>query len=83
MKITRVESLPVGPNLLVRLHTDEGVVGYGECSPMNNAVTTAHLEHALAPIVVGQDPFDVERIVERGDRKRVRRKSPPAAEVRE
>ena len=65
MKITRVESLPVGPNLLVRLHTDEGVVGYGECSPMNNAVTTAHLEHALAPIVVGQDPFDVERIVER------------------
>jgi len=65
MKITRVEPLLVPPNLFVRIHTDDGVVGYGECSPMNNAVVAAHLEHALAPIVVGRDPFDTEALVER------------------
>jgi len=65
MKITRVEPVHIEPNLLVRVHTDEGVVGWGECSPMNNALVAAHLEHALAPLVVGRDPFDVEALVER------------------
>lgn len=65
MKITRVEALRVAPNLFVRVHTDEGTVGYGECSPMNNAVVAAHLEHALTPLVMGCDPFDTESLVER------------------
>ncbi len=65
MKITRIEPLLLPPNLLVRVHTDEGIVGYGECSPMNNAVVASHLEHALSRVVVGRDPFDVELIVER------------------
>lgn len=65
MKVTRVEPLLVGPNLLVRVHTDEGIVGWGECSPMNNRLVAAHLEHALSRLVVGRDPFDVELIVER------------------
>jgi len=65
MKITHVEPLHVGPNLLVRVRTDEGIVGYGECSPMNNALVAAHIERALAPLVAGRDPFDVEALVER------------------
>lgn len=65
MKITRVEPVHLPPNLLVRLHTDEGLIGYGECSPMNNAVVASHLENALARVVVGRDPFDVELIVAR------------------
>ncbi len=65
MKITRVEPVHVESNLLVRVHTDEGIVGYGECSPMNNRLVAAHLEHALASLTVGCDPFDVEAIVER------------------
>ena len=65
MKITQVLPLYLKPNLLVRMHTDEGITGYGECSPMNVPVVQAHLEHALAPLVVGLDPFDVEAIVEK------------------
>jgi L-alanine-DL-glutamate epimerase-like enolase superfamily enzyme len=65
VKITRLQPIPVEQNLLVRLHTDEGIVGYGECSPMNNPLVQAHLEHALAPLVTGRDPFDVEALVER------------------
>ena len=65
MKITRLEPLPAGPNLLVRVRTDEGLVGYGECSPMNNPLVAAHIAHALAPLVVGGDPFDVEASLER------------------
>jgi len=65
VKITRVEPVHVESNLLVRVHTDEGIVGYGECSPMNNRLVAAHLEHALASLTLGCDPFDVEAIVER------------------
>jgi L-alanine-DL-glutamate epimerase-like enolase superfamily enzyme len=65
MKITRVEPILLQSNLLVQVHTDEGIVGYGECSPMNNRLVMSHLEHALGPIVVGRDPFAVEAIVER------------------
>ncbi|UCC69175.1 MAG: mandelate racemase/muconate lactonizing enzyme family protein [Armatimonadota bacterium] len=65
MKITRIEPIHVGHNLLVGVHTDEGVVGYGECSPMNNRLVEAHLDHALVPLAVGSDPFDVEAIVEK------------------
>ncbi len=65
MKIARVEPLPVAPNLFVRVITEDGLTGYGECSPMNNSVVAAHLEHALAPLVLGRDPFDTEALVER------------------
>ena len=65
MKITRVEPIHVPPNLLVRVSTDEGIIGYGECSPMNNPVIVSYLEHALSRLVVERDPFDTELIVER------------------
>ena len=65
MKITRVEPLWVEPNLLVRVHTDEGIVGYGECSPMNVPLVREHLVHALERLVVGREPWDVEALVER------------------
>jgi L-alanine-DL-glutamate epimerase-like enolase superfamily enzyme len=64
VKITRVEPIWLEWNLLVRVHTDEGIVGWGECSPMNNRLVAVHLEHALGRLVVGRDPFDVEAIVE-------------------
>ena len=65
MKVTRVEPIRAAWNLLVRVETDEGIVGWGECSPMNNRLVEAHIEHALARLTVGRDPFDVEAIVER------------------
>ena len=65
MKITQVEPIHLGRNLLVRVLTDEGIVGYGECSPMNNDLVAPHLRHGLADLVIGGDPFDTEALVER------------------
>jgi L-alanine-DL-glutamate epimerase-like enolase superfamily enzyme len=63
MKVTRIESIVLLNRYhLVRVYTDEGIDGVGEVSPMNAAVTHAMVERALAPLVVGEDPFDVERI---------------------
>ncbi|MGH3489347.1 MAG: mandelate racemase/muconate lactonizing enzyme family protein [Actinopolymorphaceae bacterium] len=63
MRITRVESIVLlGRYHLVRVHTDEGVTGVGEVSPMNAAVTHTFVEKALAPIVVGEDPANIERL---------------------
>ena len=63
MKVTRVESIVLLERYhLVRVYTDEGIDGVGEVSPMNAAVTHTMVERALAPLVVGEDPFDVEKI---------------------
>ncbi|HEX2036873.1 MAG TPA: enolase C-terminal domain-like protein [Chloroflexota bacterium] len=59
------------PFLLVKLHTDEGIVGLGEVSCTarwsgEDQVTAAHLIHTyLAPLVVGQDPTAIERLTAR------------------
>ena len=58
----------VSPFLLVKVHTDEGLVGLGEvsCTPIwsgEDQVTAAHLiAEYLAPLLVGQDPTHVERL---------------------
>ena len=63
MKVTAVESIVLrGRYHFVRIRTDEGLDGVGEVSPMNAAVTHVMVEQALAPLVVGQDPFDVEAL---------------------
>jgi L-alanine-DL-glutamate epimerase-like enolase superfamily enzyme len=65
MRITAVEPLRAGPSILVRVHTDEGLTGVGECSPMNAPVIAAHIEHSLAPLVTGEDPTRIEWLAER------------------
>ncbi len=64
MKVVRIETAYLKPNVLVRIRTDEGIDGIGECSPMKSPVVLAHLRHALIPLVLGRDPFDVHAIVE-------------------
>jgi len=64
MKITEVIPLYLDPTVLVRVSTDAGITGWGECSPMNGRVVAAHVRHSLAPLAIGQDPFDVEAVVE-------------------
>src|SRR5438132_3517735 len=63
-------------NVLVRLESDEGVRGVGEVSfsGSGGAVDAETPESAkviidryLAPVVVGEDPFDIERIHEKLD----------------
>jgi L-alanine-DL-glutamate epimerase-like enolase superfamily enzyme len=83
MRITNVEGiilrLPVRQavadgtqdDLLIRIETDEGIVGYGEVdtSPeVGKAVIDAEMSHGtcygLREILIGMDPFDIEQIWE-------------------
>lgn len=58
----------VSPFLLVKVHTDQGLTGLGEvsCTPGwsgEDQVTAAHfIEGFLAPLLVGQNPTEVERL---------------------
>jgi L-alanine-DL-glutamate epimerase-like enolase superfamily enzyme len=48
---------------LVRVHTDEGLTGIGECIVrLGPGATRAVVEEVLAPVVVGRDAFDIEGI---------------------
>jgi galactonate dehydratase len=71
MKITAVETiyLPRGVTvhvgaiqyLWVRIHTDEGIIGLGESYP--NAEAEAAIVHGrLAPILLGRDPSEIDRL---------------------
>lgn len=58
----------VSPFLLVKVQTDEGLVGLGEasCTPRwsgEDQVTAAHfINNYLAPILVGENPIEVEKL---------------------
>ena len=58
----------VSPFLLVKVHTDEGIVGLGEasCTPRwsgEDQVTAAHfINNYLAPTLVGENPIEVEEL---------------------
>jgi L-alanine-DL-glutamate epimerase-like enolase superfamily enzyme len=58
----------VSPFLLVKIHTDEGIVGLGEFSGTlrwsgEDQVTAAHfIAKALAPQLEGENPLDVARL---------------------
>ena len=63
MKITDVKAYPLKTRTaLVRIFTDEGVEGIGECSPMNVPVMCYFVEHALKPLIIGKNPLDIERL---------------------
>ena len=63
MKITDIRAYPLKTRTaLVRVFTDEGVEGIGECSPMNVSVMCHFVEHALKPLILGKNPLDVERL---------------------
>src|SRR5262249_25950283 len=58
--------------LVVRIHTDAGLVGIGEvtsqsyvCKAIIEAPRSAERRHGLAHILRGQDPFDVDGLWQR------------------
>lgn len=84
MKITRVEPIHLRlpevnercdgsqETLVVKVHTDEGIVGVGEVdssSHVARAIIDAPLSHkicrGLAECVLGQDPFEIDRLIYR------------------
>ncbi|HEX4570468.1 MAG TPA: hypothetical protein VH184_08580, partial [Dongiaceae bacterium] len=78
MRISRIEVLVVnvpfvapirwsgGANadwtrLVIRMHSDEGLVGLGET--LGGEVTKALIETEIAAMFLGENPFDLERIL--------------------
>jgi muconate cycloisomerase len=59
--------------ILTKVHTDEGVQGIGEVpplpplSPESQPVIAAMIENWIAPQILGEDPFDIERIWKKMD----------------
>ena len=61
MKITYVECLILdGTYPFVRIYTDEGIVGIGECFRRQPRVTKTVIDDVLQPVLIGTDPLDTE-----------------------
>src|SRR3954471_23088225 len=58
----------LSPFLLVKIHTDEGIVGLGEASCTarwsgEDQFTAAHfIDNYFAPLMIGQDPTQIEEL---------------------
>src|SRR5262249_4184274 len=66
MKIARVEALHCDggwrPWTFVRIETDSGLVGWGECSDNRSPYGIAGSVRDMADLLIGQDPRPVERL---------------------
>ncbi len=66
MKITGVKPILCDggfrPWTFVKVTTDEGIVGYGDCTDWGSAVPVAACVADLEPLVVGHDPAEIEAI---------------------
>jgi L-Ala-D/L-Glu epimerase len=49
-------------DVIVKLTADNGLVGWGECTRAADATGIASAVAAMKPIVLGRDPFEMERI---------------------
>jgi predicted outer membrane repeat protein len=68
MKITQVETFqvnwapgdrPTQRSAVVRVHTDTGLSGIGEASPMQGGrASLGMIRHDVAPLLIGRDPLD-------------------------
>ena len=59
MKITDVECLVLDQDFpFVRIHTDEGITGIGECFRRRPEITKMLVEEVLKPALIGKDPTD-------------------------
>jgi L-alanine-DL-glutamate epimerase-like enolase superfamily enzyme len=63
MKITDVRTTVLKTrSIFVQIYTDEGVTGIGECSPMNSDVIANFVNAALKPIVMGENPLEIDKL---------------------
>lgn len=72
MRIVNVTTAVVayhGQATLVRIDTDEGISGYGEANPDAGADGVVGMIKFLTPLLLGEDPRDVERVWEKLRRK--------------
>jgi len=61
LKITRLEMMHVAPRwLFLKMHIDEGLVGYGEPIVEGRALTVETAVRELERYLIGKDPFQIE-----------------------
>jgi L-alanine-DL-glutamate epimerase-like enolase superfamily enzyme len=65
MKIIQLTCYSAKGLLYIKLDTDEGISGFGECSPMQIETTLQLIQNVVKPEVLGMSPFDGELIEER------------------
>lgn len=66
MKITRLETFHVRPRwLLLKVHTDKGISGWGEPLVEGRAKTVETAVHEIGRTLVGEDPRQIEKIWQR------------------
>ncbi|MGY3214725.1 mandelate racemase/muconate lactonizing enzyme family protein [Mucilaginibacter sp. HD30] len=68
VKITNIKTLrtKIGfrPSLLVKIETDAGVIGIGECHHDENSFGAKDIiTSVFKPILMGQDPYELERLL--------------------
>ncbi|HSE94040.1 MAG TPA: mandelate racemase/muconate lactonizing enzyme family protein [Methylomirabilota bacterium] len=58
-------SAGTGKQLLVRVTTDDGLVGWGECFAYGAPLAVANVvDDALAPLLLGKDPLQIEALTQ-------------------
>jgi len=63
VKIVDVECLILAnEHPIVRIATDEGIVGWGECFRRARLICKPAIEQLFKPLLIGQDPLDSERL---------------------
>ncbi|MBZ0296403.1 MAG: mandelate racemase/muconate lactonizing enzyme family protein, partial [Anaerolineae bacterium] len=70
MKISKVTPMVMGTPwrelLFVKVETDEGLYGVGEARPLQRTDTMlGYLEEVIPRLVLGSDPFEIEKLVHR------------------
>jgi L-alanine-DL-glutamate epimerase-like enolase superfamily enzyme len=75
MKITEIDAFqvawspedrPAQRSAFVRVHTDDGVSGIGEASPMQGGVASLGvIARDIAPVLIGEDPLDHAVLLDR------------------
>lgn len=66
MKIEKLDVIVAGGQyVIVKVVTDDGLSGIGECSPMNAPIIVSFLQHAVQPLVLGEDPFRIQHLVDK------------------
>ena len=61
MKITKFETIPIrGRAMILKMFTDEGLVGYGEPMNYEHGRVVARAVEDMAAYLVGKDPLNIE-----------------------
>jgi L-alanine-DL-glutamate epimerase-like enolase superfamily enzyme len=66
--ITALKPIPELERVLIEIETDEGIIGLGEGAPAYEVTgetqrsTAAIIEDVLGPLVIGENPLDIERV---------------------